>query len=97
MLDAELLPRARQDFAESYAWYYAQSERAADRFETFINEAIEKLRDKPDLGIRLDDKHRFYRIKKSFPFHLVYRSEPKKIVVVAIAHNRREPGYWRDP
>ena len=95
MLEAELLPRARQDFAESYAWYCAQSDRAADRFEAFINEAIEKLRCDPELGIRIDDKHRFYRLKKSFPFYLVYRTEPTKIVVVAIAHNRREPGYWR--
>jgi plasmid stabilization system protein ParE len=95
MLEAELLPRAREDFAESYAWYYAQSERAAARFEIFINDATEKLRRKPDLGVRLDDKHRSYRIKKSFPFYLVYRTEPTKILIIAVAHNGREPGYWR--
>jgi plasmid stabilization system protein ParE len=95
MLEAELLPRARQDFDESYAWYHSQSERAAERFDLFIHNAIEKLCHSPNLGIRLDDEHRFYRIKRSFPFYLVYRTEPTKIVVVAIAHNSREPGYWR--
>jgi plasmid stabilization system protein ParE len=95
MRDAELLPPARDDFDESYRWYHKQSVRAAERFAAAIDDAIEKLCREPNLGIQIDADHRFYRIKKSFPFHLVYRTEPTKIVIVAVAHNRREPGYWR--
>lgn len=95
MLDAEVLPPAEDDFEQSYLWYRKRSPDTAIRFRTVIREAIEKLRDDPALGIRMDDTYRFYRIKKSFPFYLVYRTEPTKIVVVAIAHNRREPGFWR--
>jgi plasmid stabilization system protein ParE len=95
MLEAELLPPARDDFDDSYAWYAKQSVRAADRFAESIDNALEKLCDDPTIGIRLDDDHWFYRLKKSFPFYLVYRIEPTKIVVVAVAHNRREPHYWQ--
>jgi plasmid stabilization system protein ParE len=95
MLEAELLPPARDDFEESYAWYLRRSARAADRFTVAIDMAIEKLCRDPSLRIRIDDEHRFYRLKKSYPFYLVYRAEPTKIVVVAVAHNRREPNYWR--
>ena len=95
MLEAELLPPARDDFEESYLWYLKRSTDAADRFTVAIEDAIEKLCGDPTCGIRLDGEHRFYRLKKSFPFYLVYCTEPAKIVVVAIAHNRREPNYWR--
>jgi toxin ParE1/3/4 len=95
MLEAELLPPARDDFDDSYAWYAKQSIPAAERFAVAIDNALEKLCDDPKIGIRIDDEHCFYRLKKSFPFYLVYRIEPTKIVVVAVAHNRREPNYWR--
>ena len=87
--------RRRDDFDESYAWYAKRSEDAAERFAFAIDSALEKLCNDPNVGIRIDDDHWFYRLKKSFPFYLVYRIEPTKIVVVAIAHNRREPRYWQ--
>jgi toxin ParE1/3/4 len=31
-----------------------------------------------------------------FPFAVVYQTEPELILVVAVAHQRRRPGYWRD-
>ncbi len=32
---------------------------------------------------------------RRFPFAILYRVEPERIVVVAVMHLRREPGYWR--
>jgi plasmid stabilization system protein ParE len=95
MLDVEILPPAEDDFEQSYFWYRERSFDAAARFRTAIRQAIDKVRHDSKLGIRIDDNYRFYRLKKSFPFYLVYRTETTKIVIVAIAHNRREPGYWR--
>src|SRR5215207_9480924 len=95
MRDAEILPPAQNDFDEGYVWYRKRSQRAADNFDIAINEAIEKIRRDPSFGIRLDDEHFFYRLKKSYPYYLVYRVEPTKVVVVAIAHCRREASYWR--
>lgn len=31
---------------------------------------------------------------KRFPFHVIYRAEQKQIVVLAVAHQRRQPAYW---
>ena len=33
---------------------------------------------------------------KKFPFRIVYRSIGDRVLVVAIAHAKRRPGYWRD-
>jgi hypothetical protein len=32
---------------------------------------------------------------KDFPFSIVYRPEPDGIVVFAVPHHSRLPGYWR--
>jgi hypothetical protein len=31
---------------------------------------------------------------KRFPFHVIYRVEANRIVVLAVAHQRRLPSYW---
>ncbi len=33
---------------------------------------------------------------KRFPFQVAYRLMPDSIVIVAIAHLKRKPGYWND-
>jgi mRNA-degrading endonuclease RelE of RelBE toxin-antitoxin system len=32
---------------------------------------------------------------KVFPYRIIYRIEGSEIVVYALAHVRRRPGYWR--
>ena len=32
---------------------------------------------------------------KVFPYRIIYRVEGEEIVVYAVAHVRRRPGYWR--
>jgi hypothetical protein len=32
---------------------------------------------------------------RSFPFSVVYRLRPEEIVILAVAHQKRKPGYWR--
>lgn len=31
-----------------------------------------------------------------FPYALIHRTPPDEIVIVAVAHTSRRPGYWRD-
>jgi len=34
-------------------------------------------------------------IVNGFPFSIFYRPEPEGIVIFAVAHHARKPGYWR--
>jgi plasmid stabilization system protein ParE len=34
-------------------------------------------------------------VLKRFPYAVIYRDEPSRLLVVAVAHQRRKPGYWR--
>lgn len=30
-----------------------------------------------------------------FPYRLIFREEPGSVVVYAVAHNKKRPGYWK--
>ena len=38
--------------------------------------------------------YRFASLQR-FPYSVVYRVRPDRIDVIAVAHSRRSPGYWR--
>lgn len=59
-----------------------------------VRRAVDALIAFPGLG------HRFSKrldriVLRRFPYALIYRAEPRAVVVVAVAHLRRRPGYWR--
>jgi plasmid stabilization system protein ParE len=52
------------------------------------------LCDLPHAGEPLDSRHRRFPLRK-FPFGLVYRVDNDLLRIVAVAHRRQRPGYWR--
>ncbi len=35
-------------------------------------------------------------VMQRFPFSIVYLDELDSVIVVAVAHSKRKPGYWKD-
>ncbi len=95
MLSIEILPSARLDFDESFDWYAKRSEQAAVRFAAEIESALAKIVDAPERFGLLDDEHRSCILKR-FPFRIVYRIIDGRLLIVAIAHAKRKPGYWEN-
>jgi toxin ParE1/3/4 len=52
------------------------------------------LSENQSLGPRLDYEHRRVALRR-FPFGLIYRVRNATVQIVAVAHRRRWPGYWR--
>jgi hypothetical protein len=53
-------------------------------------------RTRPRLTLwRKDLPYRRHRVRR-FPYLVFYAVAPEEIRVVAIAHAKRRPGYWRD-
>jgi len=43
-----------------------------------------------------DDRHRFYLLKQ-YPFQVIYRQAPEEqLLIAAVAHTSRRPGYWSE-
>jgi plasmid stabilization system protein ParE len=93
MMPVDYLPGARRDFDESFDWYAERSALAAERFATAIDAALNRIAASPEQFCLIDQLHRECIIKR-FPFRIVYRAVPGRILVVAIAHAKRRPNFW---
>lgn len=93
MFPIDLLPGSHKDFDESFDWYADNSSDVAIRFANAINEALAEISRDPERFARIDERHR-ERLVKKFPFRIIYRITLNRVVVVAIAHAKRNPSYW---
>jgi len=48
----------------------------------------------PSIGVSVGGGRRRFPFWR-FPYNLVYFVEKETVVVVAVAHQRRRPGYWK--
>ncbi len=95
MLPIDYLFGARRDFDESFDWYSERSTQAAVRFADAVDAALMQVAVHPTRFASPDGLHRECPVKK-FPFRIVYRLVENRVMVVAIAHAKRRPGYWHD-
>jgi plasmid stabilization system protein ParE len=95
MVDVAVAAGAEQDYAEALAWYAERSVRAAEGFEAEVDAALELIGADPLRFPRCDDTHRFCLLRR-YPFQIIYRNASSGVLVVAIAHAKRRPGYWED-
>ena len=49
----------------------------------------------PHLGPHFEGTFR-RKLLRRFPFQLIYEVTAEEVLLVAVAHLRRRPGYWRD-
>lgn len=88
------LPLAREELNEAAAFYEASVPGLGEAFLDDVERAIETVRERPGIGASMGRGFR-KSILRRFPFTIVYAQRDEEIVIVAIAHQRRRPGYWR--
>lgn len=81
-------------------WYDERTEGLGERFLDAVESAIQRVVDMPELGSEwkvapLAEVHAVRRLPLSvFPYWLIYAPDEAGILVIAVAHSRREPAYW---
>jgi plasmid stabilization system protein ParE len=90
----QFLAAAAKELDEALAHYREQGGSAlAERLLAQVEGLLGLVATHPDLG-HLDARGvRRFGLKR-FPFDLVYRVDGDRLVVVALVHHRRRPGYW---
>lgn len=91
------LRAAREEFAAAVRWY--EEQRAGLGAELFdeIEAATRKLEQYPEMGSPVSRDLLTRRILvPRFPYQIVYRLTPTEIVIVAVAHLKRRPNYWKN-
>jgi toxin ParE1/3/4 len=80
-------------------WYEARREHLGMEFFDAVDATIDRIVATPGAGSRLPlpkDLTVRRRAVTRFPYHVVYMELSTHIRILAIAHDRRKPGYWKD-
>ena len=87
-------PEAEAELEDASLFYEARIPGLGKSFAAEVQRTIYLIREFPDAGSPTGPARRRVLVAR-FPYSVVYRREPDSVVVVAIAHQRRRPGYWR--
>lgn len=98
MKPVRLRERARRELREATAWYRERNAEVADRFAAEVRQTLRHLEQFPDTGgivSGVADPDVRQLPVHNFPYSVVFIRFTSHISVLAIAHNRRRPGYWK--
>ena len=87
-------PDAALEFEEAVRYYHARGRMLGDRFAAEVRFAIRRIVETPDCWRVLDEDVRRCLVRV-FPYSVLYTIEPNFILIVAVMHAKRQPGYWR--
>ena len=88
-------PEGRGEFRDAVRWYLARDRRASSDFRIAVSGAIRALAEAPQRWPKYLHGTRRLVVQR-FPFSIVYLEDPGLIVIIAVAHSKRKPGYWKD-
>lgn len=88
------LSPAEDEMTEAALFYESTSVGLGNDLLDDVQRAIDRLCEYPYSGELVDTNLR-RTLLRHFPFNLIYAIERQSIVIVAVAHHGRAPGYWR--
>ena len=86
-------PEARAELLDAKAYYDHESPELGDRFAAAIEALVAEV-------CRAPQRYRFVRrpvrrhFERPFPYAVLYVDEPDGVIILAVAHFKRRPGYW---
>lgn len=90
----EVHPEAIAEGGAAHSWYADRSPAAAEAFLAELDLAVSRILEAPHRWAEYHAGTRRYLLHR-FPFSVVYQESRGVIHLVAIAHARRRPGYWK--
>lgn len=94
-MKVEFHPAASYEVEDSAAHYEALIGGLGIRFVEEVERASELLESYPEIGQEIDPDIRHF-VLADFPHSLIYALEPELVWVLAVAHDKRRPGYWKE-
>ena len=87
-------PEAALEFEEAVRFYKRRGRGLGARLASEVRATIRKVVENPDRWRVLEDDVRRCLVRV-FPYSVLYTVEPEYVLIIAIMHGKREPGYWR--
>lgn len=86
-------PEAGSELEETSLFYESRMPGLGKLFAAEVERTILLIREFPDVG-SVVGLLRYRVVIARFPYALVYQRDPHSITILAVAHQRRYPGYW---
>ena len=87
-------PEAFEEYREAALYYAERDSAVALRFIEAVEAAVRRIVEAPERWRVLDEDVRRC-LTHVFPYGVLYTIEPDFVLVVAVMHCSREPGYWK--
>ncbi|MEG4629689.1 type II toxin-antitoxin system RelE/ParE family toxin [Microcoleus sp. AR_TQ3_B6] len=87
-------PEALAEYSEAVQYYAEQRSEVAQMFINAIEDAVYRIRESPTPWAIVDEDVRRCLTRK-FPYSILYTIEQDYILILAVTHCSREPGYWK--
>ncbi|MBI4701670.1 MAG: type II toxin-antitoxin system RelE/ParE family toxin [Deltaproteobacteria bacterium] len=93
-------PEAEEELAEAVDWYEAREPGLGAALFAEVDAAVFGLRRRELPGVTVPHVRAELPVRRvllaRFPYAVVFLDASDELHVLAVAHHRRRPGYWRD-
>ena len=93
-MNLRFLDAAVREILEAAQRYEEQASGLGEQFVNEVEGCAVLLLDLPEIGRRVGQFRRFPLRK--FPFALIYEVQDDDLIIAAVSHHRRRPGYWSE-
>ena len=88
-------PQAQAEFDDVRRYYNQQKTGLGDDFTETVRQGLRRVLAQPEsCPVEFDDVRRL--VLRRFPYKLLYSVDADHLYVIAVAHQHRKSGYWRD-
>ena len=94
MRDVSFHEDADAEMVEAAQYYEDRAFGLGASFLDAVQEAIDKVSSDPE-AYQLVGKEIRQKLLRRFPYSILYAVDNDRIRIVAIAHHKRRPGYWK--
>ena len=92
-------PEAAEELGEAALWYENRRAGLGSDFLDRVDLASSRLNQWPHAGVAVPGLPVELAVRRvpvdRYPYHLIYLVATDAIRILAVAHDRRMPGYWR--
>jgi plasmid stabilization system protein ParE len=91
----EFDPPAEAEYLDALR-YYQQEGGIGAAFEQAVRRGVDFILQNPEASPVVTREGARKRVLGRFPYNLYYTIEGELILILAVAHQKRRPGYWTD-
>ncbi|MDZ4685477.1 MAG: type II toxin-antitoxin system RelE/ParE family toxin [Planctomycetaceae bacterium] len=90
-----MLAEAREEVSEGEIYYEGVRRGLGSDFVIAVRATVREIASNPTFSSQAVPGIYFRKLER-FPYVVFYQIEAKEVVIIVVAHQRREPGYWQD-